>query len=180
MGIDKSDVRSVVHFNCPNSMEAYVQEIGRAGRDGATAHCHVFSDPADFARLQTLARADGVDLPNVAAVITRVLTPPKGVATDAGWLVAVAEDEDSRYDISKESLGTVLTFLEQEGLVQVCNPSYSEGAVGLLHPEKLEDMVQGSPVMSAVVRLGNLKNGQYKFCPCQVFLRSIPSSLVSV
>lgn len=47
MGIDRSDVRFVVHFEVPGSVEAYYQEAGRAGRDGEAAHCELLWNYAD-------------------------------------------------------------------------------------------------------------------------------------
>ncbi|MDP3909018.1 MAG: RecQ family zinc-binding domain-containing protein [Gemmatimonadales bacterium] len=49
MGIDKPDVRRVLHWGPPQTLEAYYQEAGRAGRDGQAAECLVLWQPDDFA-----------------------------------------------------------------------------------------------------------------------------------
>ncbi|KAM9823551.1 ATP-dependent DNA helicase Q4 [Neosynchiropus ocellatus] len=74
MGLDKSDVRGIVHYNMPKSFESYVQEIGRAGRDGEPAHCHLFLDPeaSDLHELRRHIYSDTVDYFTVKRLVQKV------------------------------------------------------------------------------------------------------------
>jgi ATP-dependent DNA helicase RecQ len=84
MGIDKPDIRYIMHYQVPASPEQYVQEAGRAGRDGRTSQCILLFDPADLAiqeYLQARSRPNAAQLRRVARALVAWADEDKPVAT---------------------------------------------------------------------------------------------------
>ncbi len=87
MGVDKADVRGVWHWSIPTSLEAYYQEAGRAGRDGAPARAVLLAMRADLGRLIHFINRDRPAPGDVQRLVTRL-------AADAGEDGAFAVDRD--------------------------------------------------------------------------------------
>jgi ATP-dependent DNA helicase RecQ len=72
MGVDKADVRAVVHWAIPTSVEAYYQEVGRGGRDGLPARALLLAGRADLGRLINFIKRDSVEVDDVLAHVRRL------------------------------------------------------------------------------------------------------------
>jgi len=140
MGLNKSNVRTVIHYHLPKTAENYVQEIGRAGRDGDPSYCHVFLDDDDLWFIRSHAISDGVDNINVKRLLRLVLqVPPECIQVEAACrmaalrvgkgakqLVAAAEKKarvvtlsidkvQLMLDMKETVMATILTDLELRG-----------------------------------------------------------------
>ncbi len=73
MGIDKANIRNIVHYAVPKSLEGYSQEIGRAGRDGLESTCIIYLCAEDIGIMEEWSRADVPSLRSVTGLIGEFL-----------------------------------------------------------------------------------------------------------
>jgi ATP-dependent DNA helicase RecQ len=119
MGVDKSNIRYVYHYNPPKSLENYAQEIGRAGRDGKSSRCHMLLCADDLNTLENFIYGDTPTQEAIASLIQDLFNREEQFDISLYSL-------SGRHNIRLLVLRTLITYLELEGYLQGGTPFYSE------------------------------------------------------
>ena len=134
MGIDKPNVRSVVHMDLPDSLEAYYQEAGRAGRDEKKAYAVVLYDQNDVARLTEYVERSFPPLPVLRTVYQNMANYLR-IAVGSSMLASYDFDLDDfsqTYHLKPTEVYFSIKRLEETGFLQLNEGFYSPSKLHIL------------------------------------------------
>ena len=164
MGIDKSNIRAVFHYNLPKSLENHTQEIGRAGRDGLLARCEMLACGDDLTVLENFIYSDTPTPRALGNLIDRMLR--LGPAFDVS-----PYELSTLCDIRPGVVSTVMTYLEIDGIIEAAGTFYATYRAKLLNTQ--EKILAGlSPTerkfIQQILAAGVMKRWWLYFQPTQL------------
>lgn len=121
MGIDKPDVRLVIHMDLPDSIEAYFQEAGRAGRDLKPSEAFLLVSPADIKKLQENLAQSFPELERIKLIYNALgnyFSIPVGAGENVSYPFIIS-DFANRYGFSIVEVFHTLKILEKEGFLML-------------------------------------------------------------
>jgi ATP-dependent DNA helicase RecQ len=140
MGIDRSDVRFVIHYEIPGSVEAYYQEAGRAGRDGENSVCELLFNYADTRTQEFFIDGANPTAANVRAIYQYLLNEADRDYEVHRTLEEIAEGADIKNSMS---IGSAMSILMRGGYVERFDiPKKRMKGTRLLKPEVLARALQ--------------------------------------